>query len=640
MTDRHLPGNANLTYFTVTCHLAPIIADLSQDSDYNPNTTRIDAVVTFTPKLRSGEVIHAHTALPPTGFLPLPVTAMIDDGYLKLRSKPDLGAAPLPGTLHGLRAKLAADGNTAMAAELDADVRALNYAPVRLLGNSTSLELDPEAPLFYDFQFSSIKIDGKTTNISITGGTFEAPWEDTVVDLLDWMPLTPGPYAQPMVVGPPGPQGPPGDPGPATVDAGATTTTDPGTDAVVTNVGDTVNAVFEFQIPRGEPGPPGPPAVAEVSTVADLPAAGDTSLVYLVSDTGDLYRWTGAKATGYQRVSEHVHSTGIEDSTQVGRDVVTAADAPAARSAIEASQLRVDGVMADVFDFDSTPPTAADVGAYSKAETDSLMSAALVQPTVVKPRLNDGVYDKNGAAALLLVPTAGAVNYLTLTNRTAGVAPGISAAGQDANIGIILGPKGTGVVQVYTGTGITPAISAAGPEADKGLNLMTKGTGKLQWNGNTLVTETVATTLTNKNIDYLQNIITNLPYDVTMMPFGVTVPVAAGLGDSVIGRKMQRSVTFKKITFRCAVAGTTDLVVELRKNNKNAAGVIAGTSTTIPAASQATGVTITGSWAFNETDLLYVSVTSPGGATGLIVELKGSTTLPATLKLPEDHPDA
>jgi hypothetical protein len=211
-----MPDNADLVYFNVRCHLAPVVADISQDSDYDPNVDRrIDAVVTFTPKYRTGEVIHAHTTLPPTGFLVMPVTALIDDGYLKLRTKPDTGAAPLPGTLHGLKAKIAADTGRELPAELDTR-DALNYAPVRLLGNSTTLEIDPEYPLYYDFSFSNVKVDGKATNITITGGTFEAPWEmDATIDLLDYMPLTPGPNAVPMVVGPPGPQGPEGPPGPA-----------------------------------------------------------------------------------------------------------------------------------------------------------------------------------------------------------------------------------------------------------------------------------------------------------------------------------------------------------------------------------------------------------------------------------------
>ncbi len=333
-SSRHIPADADLTYFTVTCHLAPIVADLSQDSDYDPNTARIDAIVTFTPKYKAGEVIHSHTSTPPTGFLALPVTALIDDGYLKLRAKPDAGAAPLPGTLHGLKAKIAADTGQEM--PVTTDVRAaLNYAPVRLLGNSTTLEIDPEIPLYYDFTFTNIKIDGKQTNYVITGGTFEAPWEDTVIDLLDFMPLSPGPYAQPMVVGPQGPQG---EPGPATVNAGTTTTSLPGSDAQVSNAGDGVNAVFDFVIPRGDVGPVGPAGgLLEFDSVAAFPAAGTTGQVYLAKDTGDTYRWDAdAKALTYVRISERVPSTGIEDSTAVGRAVVVAADGKAGRLALNA----------------------------------------------------------------------------------------------------------------------------------------------------------------------------------------------------------------------------------------------------------------------------------------------------------------
>ena len=67
------------------------------------------------------------------------------------------------------------------------------------------------------------------------------------------------------IVGPPGPQGPPGQDGrdgvdgqSATVTVGETTTTAPGTDAIVTNVGDNLNAVLNFSIPRGAVGETGP----------------------------------------------------------------------------------------------------------------------------------------------------------------------------------------------------------------------------------------------------------------------------------------------------------------------------------------------------------------------------------------------
>jgi parallel beta-helix repeat protein len=71
--------------------------------------------------------------------------------------------------------------------------------------------------------------------------------------LLAWP--TPGPAGP---AGPastvPGPQGPPG---PATISVGSTVTSEPGSDAAVSNSGDSANAVLDFVIPRGEQGPPG-----------------------------------------------------------------------------------------------------------------------------------------------------------------------------------------------------------------------------------------------------------------------------------------------------------------------------------------------------------------------------------------------
>lgn len=67
------------------------------------------------------------------------------------------------------------------------------------------------------------------------------------------------------LVGPQGPPGPPGRDGrdgvdgqAATVQVGSTTTTEPGTNAVVTNSGDTHNCVLNFSIPRGATGETGP----------------------------------------------------------------------------------------------------------------------------------------------------------------------------------------------------------------------------------------------------------------------------------------------------------------------------------------------------------------------------------------------
>ena len=128
------------------------------------------------------------------------------------------------------------------------------------------------------------------------------------------------------IPGGPGPSGPPGPQG------------EPGADSTV-------------------PGPQGEPGVAGIS--ADLENAtttGTDGLVYTASSV-------------------------------VGREVLVAADEQSARTAIEASQLSVDGVFTDAFDLDSTPLTASDVGAYTRAEVDDLLESAKSGPVLTNPVL-------------------------------------------------------------------------------------------------------------------------------------------------------------------------------------------------------------------------------------------------------------
>lgn len=99
-------------------------------------------------------------------------------------------------------------------------------------------------------------------------------------------------------------------------------------------------------------------------------------------------------------------------------------------------------------------------------------------------------------------PTASAVNYLNLTGAATGAAPTISAQGSDANIGLVLTGKGTGVValggstvansgvQVFpiassvnylalTGAtaGNSPALGVGGTNANVSFIFQTKGSG-------------------------------------------------------------------------------------------------------------------------------------------------------------------
>ncbi len=62
-----------------------------------------------------------------------------------------------------------------------------------------------------------------------------------------------------------------------------------------------------------------------------------------------------------------------------------------------------------------------------------------------------GIYDPNDNEELLFVATASAVNEFTATNAATGGRPKLSATGGDANIGIDIIPKGTGVVKIQAG---------------------------------------------------------------------------------------------------------------------------------------------------------------------------------------------
>ena len=68
-----------------------------------------------------------------------------------------------------------------------------------------------------------------------------------------------GPTGPVGATGPQGPIGPAGADGTAaTITVGTTTTSDPGTDAIVTNSGSDTTAILNFVIPRGETGATGP----------------------------------------------------------------------------------------------------------------------------------------------------------------------------------------------------------------------------------------------------------------------------------------------------------------------------------------------------------------------------------------------
>ncbi len=130
-------------YFTVTGDFRAIVGFGQPRQVYDPEIVPISGNVTFIPKLKTGDIIRATTAVPrPIGYVPTPVIAVIDP----------------------------ADGRVKMREGLDEDDKPV-LVPVRLLADSPLLEL--KQPLFYEVAFGNIKFGGKPG--AITGFAFQAP---------------------------------------------------------------------------------------------------------------------------------------------------------------------------------------------------------------------------------------------------------------------------------------------------------------------------------------------------------------------------------------------------------------------------------------------------------------------------------
>jgi hypothetical protein len=96
-------------------------------------------------------------------------------------------------------------------------------------------------------------------------------------------------------------------------------------------------------------------------------------------------------------------------------------------------------------------------------------------------------FTTGGGQQAAISNTASAVNYLNFTGAATGAAPTISAAGSDANIGLVLSSKGTGVVALggstaaNSGLQVKPTVSCVnyvqvnGNTTGNGVNLQAEG---------------------------------------------------------------------------------------------------------------------------------------------------------------------
>lgn len=165
----------------VAAQYFPVVADFKSVIGQSVRGT-----VTFTPVLRSGDVILATTLDPrPASLVPQQVSGRIDaDGRLKLRTKPDgvrqdaANLAGFPAT--GIASKYYVAGDTGKFYRWNGTsyYEILPYEPVRLLADTAVLELD--SPLFYQVTFSGITVGDTRVPTKVTPFTFAAPNSSSV----------------------------------------------------------------------------------------------------------------------------------------------------------------------------------------------------------------------------------------------------------------------------------------------------------------------------------------------------------------------------------------------------------------------------------------------------------------------------
>jgi len=110
---------------------------------------------------------------------------------------------------------------------------------------------------------------------------------------------------------------------------------------------------------------------------------------------------------------------------------------------------------------DGTNPNIVDVGmgTVTLAGTQTLTNK-----TLTSPKIGTAILDTNGLQLALLTATGSAVNEITLANAASGSNPTLTASGDDANIGISLATKGSGVIKAEDSGGTVSAVKIAGTE--------------------------------------------------------------------------------------------------------------------------------------------------------------------------------
>ena len=100
----------------------------------------------------------------------------------------------------------------------------------------------------------------------------------------------------------------------------------------------------------------------------------------------------------------------------------------------------------------------------------------LTNKTLTSPKIGTSILDTGGNELALLTATGSAVNEITLANAATGSGPTILATGDDANIPITVGAKGTGAVLIGQATSAGVDLVADQPLRDSNGNELVKFT--------------------------------------------------------------------------------------------------------------------------------------------------------------------